>query len=270
MNIVFRDEGAPERNSPAPSSIAATLHRIAGEYPPALRQGQHADVPRIAFNISLLAHKHPQAVCDLGGGIGMFSVGCAALGMDVWLVDDFADAVNTAFEDSAFSVHRKYGVRVVSANVIEERLDFSPSQFDAVTSFESMEHWHSSPRTLFHQVMTWLKPGGRFVLSAPNCVNLRKRLTVPFGYGRWTPFEEWYGPDVFRGHVREPDVRDLRAIASDMGLEDVRIIGRNWLGDSSRNGIIAAGARIVDRPLRFFPSLCASIYLEGRKPLAPA
>jgi hypothetical protein len=47
-----------------------------------------------------------------------------------------------------------------------------------------MEHWHHSPKRLFRQVSDkLLKPGGRFVLAVPNCVNLRKRLSVPLGVG---------------------------------------------------------------------------------------
>ena len=42
----------------------------------------------------------------------------------------------------------------------------------------------------------------------------------------------WYEPELFRGHVREPDVDDLRYIARDMGLEDV---------------VVAKGAEVVGR-----------------------
>jgi SAM-dependent methyltransferase len=44
-----------------------------------------------------------------------------------------------------------------------------------------MEHWHRSPKALFHEALTWLRPGGLLVIGVPNCVNLRKRLTVPLG-----------------------------------------------------------------------------------------
>jgi hypothetical protein len=85
-----------------------------------------------------------------------------------------------------------------------------------------------------------LKPGGLFFLGVPNCVNLRKRITVPLGAGKWSAIEEWYEREMFRGHVREPDVGDLRYIARDLGLRDVRIFGRNWLGYASRHGWVRA------------------------------
>jgi hypothetical protein len=96
-------------------------------------------------------------------------------------------------------------------------------------------------------------------------VNLRKRLTVPFGVGKWTPMWAWYEVERFRSHVREPDVDDLRYIAADLGLCNVKIIGRNWSGYRSRFRAARIITPLIDRLLRFWPSLCSDIYLVGRK-----
>jgi hypothetical protein len=85
------------------------------------------------------------------------------------------------------------------------------------------------------------------------------------GLNNWSRFAEWYEPPVFRGHVREPDVKDLRAIAADMRLTNVRIVGRNWLGLRASNAGIRGMATLMDWPLRAFPSLCSDIYLIGQK-----
>jgi len=229
--------------------------------------GQLADIPRIAFNIKLALNGHgPQglSICDIGGGLGLFSPGCAAIGLRTTLIDDFADPVNFREGDKLLAVHRRYGVQIISRDVIESGVSDISEQFDIVTSFDSMEHWHHSPKKLFHQVReSLLKPNGRFVLGVPNCVNLRKRLTVPFGIGKWTRMEEWYEQDRFRGHVREPDVSDLHYIARDMRLEDVHVLGRNWLGYSSRFGFVRTATRLADVTLRAFPSLCSDLYLTG-------
>src|SRR5271170_7216765 len=82
------------------------------------------------------------------------------------------------------------------------------STFDVVTCFDSLEHWHHSPKRVLHDMWDSLKPGGLFIVSVPNNVNLRKRITVPFGYGRWSKIETWYDVPVFRGHVREPNTED--------------------------------------------------------------
>jgi SAM-dependent methyltransferase len=254
------------RLPPTAAEIGEQLRGIAARYPQELVAGQMQDVARISFNIRLVTERLGRgvAVCDLGGGIGLFSVGCAALGIRVTLVDDFGDSVNRDYAQVPQQLHKAHGVEVVSSDVIESPPEFADGSFDAVTSFDSMEHWHHSPRALFHRVVSWLRPGGLFVLGVPNCVNLRKRVTVPFGIGKWSSMADWYEERRFRQHVREPDTGDLRYIARDLQLERVEILGRNWLGYSSARSWVRLGTPLLDLPLRLFPSLCADIYLIGR------
>lgn len=250
------------------SALADELRALARRYPHELIAEELGDVPRTVFNVDLVASRHGNRarVCDVGGGIGLFSLGCATAGMRVTLVDDFADPVNAAVGPEVLELHRSRGVEILRRDVIEEGVELEPGAFDAVTSFDSIEHWHHSPRRLLHQLTLALCPGGTLVLGAPNRLNLRKRLTTPLGRNQWSPFEEWYGPERFRGHVREPTVADLRLIAGDLGLEQVEIIGRNWVGLTHRDSRTRALTRFVDRPLRAHPGLCSDIYVLGRRP----
>lgn len=245
------------------------LKRLAMRYPRDMQAEQLRDIDRIAFNLSLALDGNDPAetsVCDMGGGVGLFSIGAKGIGCRrSVLVDDFGDTINLTRGDSVLQLHKELGVEIHSRDMVAEGLGVE-GPFDAVTTFDSMEHWHNSPKRLFREVVEKLRSGGRFVLGVPNCINLRKRITVPLGYGKWSSFEEWYGPEKFRGHVREPDVEDLRSIARDMGLVDVRILGRNWTGHYSPNPLTRMAAAIVDVPLRMFPTLCGDIYLVGRKP----
>lgn len=233
---------------------------------------QLQDIPRIAYNIALsMPARKPVAqavICDVGGGIGLFSVGCAAVGFGkVILLDDFGDQINQAVGNSFFDLHRRYGVQVVSRDVVGQGVKDMAVAFDVVTSFDSMEHWHRSPKNLFHELISMINPGGRFVLAGPNCVNLRKRLTVPLGRGKWSAMKDWYEPAIFRGHVREPDVQDLRYIANDLKLEHPRVLGQNWLGHQSNHRLVRLVTGLLDPFMRLRPSLCSDIYLVGEKPL---
>jgi 2-polyprenyl-3-methyl-5-hydroxy-6-metoxy-1,4-benzoquinol methylase len=251
--------------------MISVLERVAARYPTELVTGQQADIPRIAFHIQLAIESvSPKrsseiAVCDLGGGIGLFSIGCAAMEFRrVVLVDDFRDSINKAVGDSPLELHKSYGVEVVRRNVIAQGLTGLEGPFDVFTCFDSMEHWHHSPKQLFREAVEKLREGGALILGVPNCVNLRKRITVPFGRGKWSSMQDWYEADEFRGHVREPDVADLAYIAADLGLSDWKIVGRNWLG-YPENRALRGLAFAVDHALRFFPALCSNIYLVGKK-----
>jgi len=253
-------------------NIFEILREVANKYPKYMVDEQVKDIPRIGYNISIVLDSVKEKslseveICDLGGGVGLFSVGCAALGLKrTVLVDDFKDPANYRIGDSILDLHRDYGVEVISRDVVTDGIDDIAGAFDVVSTFDSMEHWHHSPKRLFCAVMAKLKPGGSFILSVPNCVNLRKRITVPLGRGKWSGMQDWYESEVFRGHVREPDVNDLRYIARDLGLVGIKIYGRNWMGYSSGKALVRLATKIIDYPLRLKPSLCSDIYMKGVK-----
>lgn len=237
------------------------LVTIAFQYPSELRPYALSDIDRTAFQIELIRQRKGAdiSICDVGGSISLFSVACAALGMHSILIDNF-DIDRGALLDR---VHRPYGVEVIRRDVISEPLNFPPNSLDVAASFDSIEHWHGSPKPVLHALKGALKPNGSFVIGVPNCVNLRKRITVPFGYGKWCSIQDWYEAPIYRSHVHEPDVDDLRYIAKDLGLKEVRIYGRNWSGYSSPNKLVRLGIKIIDRPLQLRPSLCSDLYLVG-------
>jgi len=254
--------------SPFKAEAFHNLRELAAGYPEGLRERQLEDIPRIHFHLQLLLENLPTsaAVADIGGGVGLFALGARSLGYEATLVDDFNDPVNDEYGDEALAQHRRAGVVITSRDVIADGVDFEPASFDAVTSFDTIEHWHHSPRNLLRQLVDVLKPGGLFILGAPNCANLRKRLGMLIGRGKWSGMAEWYDAPIFRGHVREPDIADLRYIADDMGLSQVAIFGRNWQGRASRSGLVRAITAVLDLPLRVSPGLCSDIYMVGRKP----
>ena len=263
-----RDHAAMSTLLDTEAAVIPILRRVADSYPPAIAAVQgYIDVPRAGFNLSLLfTLPHGARVGDIGGGLSIFAPGCSALGFDVTLVDDFEGAWQKAVAEDVFDrVHRKFGVKIVRRDIVAEGVEFAPESFDAFTIFDTIEHWHNSPKRVFHQLMAALKPGGLFIISCPNCVNLRKRITVPFGVGKWTLMKAWYEVEKFRSHVREPDVADLRYIAADLGLSNAKVIGRNWSGYRSRFRAARLITPLIDRVLQCRPSLCSDIYLVGRK-----
>jgi len=112
------------------SRVFDVLNKIARQYPADMVAGQIRDIPRIAFNISISLPSSPGLltencksveICDLGGGIGLFSVGCAALGVKrAVLIDDFNDPINHSVGDSVLEIHRGHGVQVISRDVLDK------------------------------------------------------------------------------------------------------------------------------------------------------
>lgn len=230
-----------------------------------LRENMARNIPRIAFQLEILAANIPKngTIADIGGGINLFGLGAIEMGYTYHLVDDFSDRWHSEAEEF-IEIEKERGVKIISQDILSEPFPFPPHTIDAVTSFDCLEHLPISPKPLLHDMTVALRPGGVMFLGVPNCVNLRKRMTVPFGIGKWSPMQEWYEEPRFRGHVREPDVEDLHYIAQDLGLTQTQILGRNWLGYSSRYRLAKLATPYVDRILQLRPSLCSNIYLLGR------
>ncbi len=244
--------------------VRRVMKRIAAGYPESMRDDQLDDVERVAFHVEQV-HRPGARLADLGGGIGLFSPACAALGMRTWLVDDFQDSVNHEHPIDELGIHAGYGVRVVASDVRHWGEHFADESLDVVTSFDSLAHWHHSPRPVFQQAFRVLVPGGTLFVGAPNAVNLRKRIAVPLGRSNWSHFDDWFGPDEFRGHVREPVMGDLLRMMKLLGFETKCVWGRNWAG-YMRGGARRLLTRIIDMPLRAFPTLCADLYVLAVKP----
>lgn len=227
---------------------------------------ESTEITRNVYNVQLATEGIPGGafICDVGAGWGAFSCVIKGLGFRSTMIDDFRDAGFYSQSDSRYQMQKHFDVTVVSRDVVAEGLGLRENSVDVITCFDSMEHWHNSPRKVFHEVVTALKPGGRFVLGGPNCVNLRKRVSTLLGTSRWTSMNDWYEQEVFRGHVREPSVADLLYIARDMGLTKVTTHGANFAGLA--NPRFRAITLLLDPLLKARPSLCSEIYLVGHKP----
>lgn len=250
--------------------IEEVLGQLAEAYPPDMVRAQRRDIPRVAFHVALaMGGRDPASlrVADIGGGVGLFAIGCAAVGVKrVVLIDDFRDPINLDKGDRILDMHRNQGVEIEARDVIRQGLDGIKGEFDAVTCFEAMEHCHHSPKRMLHQANGLLASGGRLILSAPNCFRLSRRIFGPLGRGGWSAMADWYEAKVFRGHVREPSVADLRYIARDLGLADSAIYGQNWVVLTHPNALVRRVGRFLNPILRLRPSLCSEIYLTGRRP----
>jgi SAM-dependent methyltransferase len=191
--------------------------------------------------------------------------------MRVTVIDYFEEVESSPIralnEEVLNRVFPAFGVRRITADMAKDPGSALKllEPVDVFTSFDSIEHWHDSPKRALHEMMRVLKPGGLLVIGVPNAVNVRKRITVPLGFNNWSHMSEWYDKPRFFSHVREPVVADLVYIAQDLELEETQILGRNWSGYFSSRASIRGLTTVADSLLRLRPSLCSDLYLVGRK-----
>ena len=112
------------------SVVRQELRRLARRYPFEWRARLANEVERQTFHMGLVGSELAPAgaVADIGGGTGLFSAGCAALGMSATLIDDFADPVNEARTDELLDLHRSVGVKIDVRDVVRDRLGPRPGR----------------------------------------------------------------------------------------------------------------------------------------------
>lgn len=254
--------------------VAVLYGYVSGEA--ALDERQLFYLEMVAHTGCLTAGKH---MVDLAPGTTAFGPVAGAMGMQVTLIDDYGggggvDVTRRDVTEQLIAGFRdRLGIRVEQLDFISNHLPLADNSVDVVTCFHSLEHWHQSPKPLFREVRRVLKTGGHLIIATPNAANLRKRISVPFGRNIWSSLTEWYheGDPVFRGHVREPIVRDLHQLLEWNQFEIVKTYGRNFIGrDSHALAFLPRRVRHAlaigsDYILRFFPTLCSDIHVIGRK-----
>lgn len=223
---------------------------------------------RVAHDVELaVSHVPPGGtVVDVGGGYGLFALACARAGLRAILIDDFLDLEALGMLPRISQLCEREGVELRQMDVLRDPLDLEPNSVDAATCFHVLEHLPSSPKPLFEQMCTALRPSGFLVLAAPNAVNLRKRVAVALGRQGWSSLELWYDSERFRGHVREPIASDLFRICEDLGLVDPELTGTNFMGTTKSNRWVRRIARGLDPLLRRRPTLCSELYIAAAKP----
>ena len=251
-----------------PLNEAALLDLI-NACPKELHSLYRSDIRRVLWQIRFIIERMASDIdlMDVGGGTSLFPVVLGASGIKTTVVDWFEtewSSVSESFNREMLErVFPQLGIRAIHADVVHDQGPFMPNSVDVITSFDSMEHWHDSPKATLHAMTRALRSGGLFFLGVPNCVNIRKRVTVPLGYGKWSDMTTFYEQARFFGHVREYDVDDLLYIARDLDLSRVEIIGKNWMGYANHRQIVRTITPFVDRLLQFRPGLCSDIYLVG-------
>lgn len=160
--------------------------------------GEHA--ARYHFALSMV---EDLSVLDIACGTGYGTAILAGTAKFVIGVDVDEEAAKTARDECGDKA------AILLASGLE--LPFPDGSFDAVTSFETIEHLHERSQFVA-ELARILKPGGKLILSTPNAIYTQPvngRSSNPFHIHEYTPdelrseIEQYFAIDQFLGQSLE-------------------------------------------------------------------
>ena len=91
-----------------------------------------------------------------------------------------------------------------------QKWPFTDNTFDIITHLDLIEHIHPPLNHTFNEMYRVLKPGGRIVMTTPNFLSLRKRITMLFGKPPISQIQRFYEDDPFIEHIKEYSMAELK------------------------------------------------------------
>ena len=113
-------------------------------------------------------------------------------------------------------------------NFYENIEQLNEKKYDLILLLDIIEHV-PKPKDLFNKVKDLLNDNGKILITVPNSVSLRKRLSVLIGKTNYAIYDEFFDEDDFRGHWREYSIDDLRILSKKINFKIKSTSGFNGI-----------------------------------------
>jgi SAM-dependent methyltransferase len=144
------------------------------------------------------------------------------MGFRCFAVDDLNDSWHHRKDNTQKikAYAKKIGIVFHHQNIGDCSYPFEFGSFDVVCALAVIEHLHESPREFLNFMGRYARPGGVILITTPNSVNLRKRLSVLAGRTNYPPVDMFFQSiGEWRGHVREYTLKETAYICNASGFE---------------------------------------------------
>ena len=224
---------------------------------------------RLTFELIIIdKNNNNSTFIDVGGGDGLLTglIKFSYPEMECYVVDDFKD---NWYRNELVDYLKDIGVNFINTDASKDNEYINQiskkNKISSISCLHSIEHWHGSPSRFLKGAYKELSPGGKLILAFPNNSNLKKRLLAIIGKTSWSKFNYWWDTENYRGHVREPNIQDLKLISSRLGCRNKLIYGRNFMGNISNIWVVRFVSVFFDFFLRMYPPFCSDLYLVMTK-----
>ena len=187
------------------------------------------------FNISsnvLKFVKKGSYVLDVGcGPLDKISV-IKKLGYNCFAIDDHNDSWHLKDNNKQKIYDYAKKIEIPLYDSIENLLvDNRNIKFDLIMLNDIIEHLHDSPRFLLGKLDKLLAENGKYLITVPNSLNLKKRIKVLFGKTNYINFRTFFlhEGNHFRGHIREYSKDCLIEMSELMNYEILKVSGCNQM-----------------------------------------